>query len=1257
MNGLKVFQIKVHGKYTSEDFDDDIRDVLRRCGCKGEKICFIMDESNVLESGFLERMNTLLANAEIPGLFEGDDFAALMTACREGAQRQGLLLDSQEELYKWFTQQIVKNLHVVFTMNPPEGGLSSKAATSPALFNRCVLNWFGDWSDQALFQVGLELTQSVDLDRPNFVAPDSIPVAYRDLNLPASHRESVINSMVYVHHSLHRFNQRLLKQQSRMTFLTPRHYLDFVAHCVTLFNEKREDLEEQQRHLNVGLEKLRDTVDKVKDLRASLAQKKRQLEKKDAEANEKLQRMIADQREAEQRKAASLKIQQNLDKQEEEVARRKEVVNADLEQAEPAVLSAQESVSNIKRQHLTEVRSMGNPPAGVKLALESVCTLLGHRVDSWKAIQAIVRRDDFIASIVGYDNERQMTKAHRMRMQNEFLSKDEFTYERANRASKACGPLVQWVEAQVNYSAILDRVGPLREEADQLEEQALQTKAEAQAIENTIIDLERSIGKYKSEYAALISETQAIKTEMTRVGSKVERSVKLLDSLSSERSRWEQGSKSFEDQISTIVGDVLVAAAFLAYAGLYDQQFRKAMTEDWLSQLALSGINYKTPNPVTEYLSNADERLKWQENRLPVDDLCTENAVILKRFNRYPLIIDPSGRAIEFLQNENKDRRLTITSFLDSNFIKQLESSLRFGNTILIQDAEHLDPVLNHVLNKEYQKTGGRVLIQLGKQEIDFSPTFKLYLSTRDPLAAFPPDICSRTTFVNFTVTQSSLQTQSLDAVLKSERPDVDQRRKNLIRMQGEFTTHLRGLERRLLQALNESRGNILDDDVVIETLETLKKEAAEISKKMAETDGVMGDVEKITLQYSSIARACSSVFSVLEQLHHLNHFYQFSLHYFVDIFDLVLHRNPHLEVNRDTTTRGDIILKDLFVNTFKRTSLSLLQKDRITLAMLLAQASPYQMDRNLLSVILDGAMKGDDVSSEPGRRLEAQAKLERFPTLQPYLNRISTSQWDRFCSEEQAENVVPPIWGDDTSILDQHLRSLLLVKLFRLDRFVPAGERFVAIVFGQDLESDSDLKTIALNEVQPSTPIALSSNPGFDASYKVDSLVSELRVQCSSVAMGSNEGVGSADKAISNAAANGSWVLIKNVHLSPIWLQSLEKRLGSLKPHENFRLFLSMESSPKISVNLLRASRVLMYEQPAGVRANMKDTLTSSITRASKPPVEKARVYLLLSFLHGIIQERLRYAPTLGWKGLWEFNDSDVSLFICFSNDHTDNP
>ena len=1245
MNGLTIFQIKVHGRYSAEDFDEDLRSVLRACGCKSQKICFIMDEANVLDSGFLERMNTLLANGEVPGLFEGDEYATLMTQCKEAAQRQGLLLDSPEELYKWFTQQIVRNLHVVFTMNPPRDGLSSRAATSPALFNRCVLNWMGDWSDQALFQVGSELTQSVDLTKANFAAPESIPISYQGLALPPTFRDAVVNAMVYVHFSMQKFNQKIQTQQGRSIHMTPRHYLEFVAQYIKLYSEKRNDLEEQQRHLNVGLDKLRTTVDTVQDLRTSLAQKKEQLERKDAQANEKLQRMISDQREAETRKAASLEIQTALEKQDRGVAERKEVVLRDLARAEPAVLEAQRSVSNIKRQHLTEVRSMANPPSGVKLALESVCTLLGHRVDNWKAIQVIVRRDDFIASIVNYDNEQQMTPPLRAKMRNEFLSMEEFTYERVNRASKACGPLVLWVEAQVNYSEILDRVGPLREEVGQLEEQALQTRAEARAIENTIGKLEKSIAMYKSEYATLISETEAIKTEMSRVQHKVERSVKLLDSLSQERSRWEVSSQSFESQTTTLVGDVLIAAAFLAYAGYYDQQLRQAMTNDWTDQLRKSGIACKMPMSITEYLSNADERLGWQQNDLPVDDLCVENAIILKHYQRYPLIIDPSGRAVEFLRKENVSRKLTVTSFLDDNFVKQLESALRFGNPILIQDAEYLDPILNHVLNKEYQKTGGRVLIQLGKQEIDFSPAFKLYLTTRDPSAKFAPDICSRTTFANFTVTQSSLQTQALNDVLKSERPEVDKRRMNLVKLQGEFTTNLRRLEKRLLQALNDSHGNILDDDNVIQTLETLKHEAADINTKMRESEGVMAEVESITVEYSAIAQACSSVYATLDTLHHINHSYRYSLKYFMDIFNTVLHQSKALASETNHVARGRIILREIFVETYRRTSLSILQKDKVTLAMLLARAAPCNMDQTTLSSVLDMKVPGEDISTNSADRQRAMAKINRMPMFRNSVGNVSEHAWDSFLSSDQAETIVPQVGDQKASAIDQRLSALLLVKMLRLDRFVPATEQLVTTVFPKDLLDASDDLRVIVDQVDCSTPIALSSTSGFDASYKVDALVERIEATCANIAMGSSESLAAADRAITSAAAAGTWVLVKNVHLAPQWLPSLEKRLGTLKPHQNFRLFLSMETSSKIPVNLIRASRMLMYERPLGIRANMKDSLSVLSDRASQAPVERGRLYFLLCFLHAVLQERLRYAPTLGWHGLWEFNDSDVSF------------
>lgn len=53
------------------------------------------------------------------------------------------------------------------------------------------------------------------------------------------------------------------------------------------------------------------------------------------------------------------------------------------------------------------------------------------------------------------------------------------------------------------------------------------------------------------------------------------------------------------------------------------------------------------------------------------------------------------------------------------------------------------------------------------------------------------------------------------------------------LRFSGEFHLRLRQLEKSLLQALNDAKGKILDDDSVIATLETLKKEADDIGQKV----------------------------------------------------------------------------------------------------------------------------------------------------------------------------------------------------------------------------------------------------------------------------------------------------------------------------------------------------------------------------------------------------------------------------------------
>ena len=1246
MNGLKTFQIKVHRKYTGEDFDEDLRQVLRRAGCKGQKIAFIMDESNVLDSSFLERMNTLLANGEVPGLFEGDEMTTLMTQCKEGAARDGLMLDSQDELYRWFTNQVLRNLHVVFTMNPAGDDLKDRAATSPALFNRCVLNWFGDWSNEALFQVGHTFTEKMDLDRPDY------DTTYIEDEENKTQREAIVNSLVFVHNSVKKLNMaRKLKDKVTMG-VTPRHYLDFIKQYQKVMSEKRRDLEEQQLHLKVGLKKINETVEQVAELRVELTAKEKSLLRANKDANEKLQQMLKEQQQAEMEKKKSQNIREELAKLEKQISEESYQVNAELADVEPAVNEAKQAVSGIRKQQLVEVRQFVNPPPAVKMAMESICLMIGSDAKDWKTIRGLIVQADFIPSILQFDTDA-MSRKTKETMMTKYMKDPNYTFEAVNKASKACGPLVKWAIAQLKYADMLQRIDPLRQRLKDLEKDAKVNKKEVEEMDAKIASLEASIDRYKSEYGTLIAEAQRLKNEMATVKSKVSRSVSLLDSLGGEQERWQITAETFTNQITTIAGDCLFAAAFTTYAGYFDQSSRDMLMTRWQTRLASCQIETRAELSVVDYLSTADDRMAWSSHGLPEDQLCIENASMLKRFNRFPLIIDPSGQATQFLLKQHADNKIVQTSFLDGAFRKNLESAIRFGQPLLIQDVEHYDPILNPVLNNEVRRTGGRTLITIGDQDIDLSPSFSCILTTRDPSVRFPDDICSRVTIINFTVTRSSLHSQCLSEALKTERPEVDKRRVDLLKLQGEYQLKLRHLEQKLLQTLNEAQGKILDDDSLIKVLETLKTEAADVAMKAKETDGVMAEINKVSNTYSQLAANSASIFFMLDSLSSVNQLYQFSLKFFLDIFHHCLHNSPDLANVQGHEDRLALIITTLFNETYLRAARSLLHNDRLLLAMMLAKIK-ITPDSNLWQQICN--FQPSIESSDKKNIIEDCRILSKLNVFKDISENLYAEQDQGtlgiWLDSQEPETCTPQVWSsnNDDQVLAK-LYSLLLVQILRPDRFIAASSQFVNSVFTSNVITEVENTSIDFSKIclqlHKAQPLMLCCPAGHDVSSKVDEFAANQNQKLTSIAIGSAEAFAEAERAIAAAGRQGNWVLLKNVHLACGWLAQLEKTLHQMvkSSHENFRLFMTAEIMPKLPISLLRSGRVLVFEPVPGLRSQLSTVFANlGEKRIERGPARavRARLYFLLAWLHAVTLERRRYTP-IGWTKAYEWTDADL--------------
>lgn len=215
-----------------------------------------------------------------------------------------------------------------------------------------------------------------------------------------------------------------------------------------------------------------------------------------------------------------------------------------------------------------------------------------------------------------------------------------------------------------------------------------------------------------------------------------------------------------------------------------------------------------------------------------------------------------------------------------------------------------------------------------------------MFMITRNPNAVFTPDLCSRVTFVNFTVTPSSLQNQCLNIYMKNEREEIDKKRNDLLKLQGECKVKLRELEDSLLDALNKSEGNILDNNALINTLETLKREAAEIAAEVEKTDDTMKEIELVSNQYLPLSNMTSRIFFTLDSMSGINFLYQYSLQHFMEYIFAVLHSNE--ELNKIPKTNPDarlrMITRELFSYVYMKISQGLLLEHHALFALRLAQ-------------------------------------------------------------------------------------------------------------------------------------------------------------------------------------------------------------------------------------------------------------------------------------------------------------------------------
>jgi len=104
---------------------------------------------------------------------------------------------------------------------------------------------------------------------------------------------------------------------------------------------------------------------------------------------------------------------------------------------------------------------------------------------------------------------------------------------------------------------------------------------------------------------------------------------------------------------------------------------------------------------------------------------------------------------------------------------------------------------------------------------VDYDENFTFYMTTKMPNPHYIPEICIKVTLINFTVTFDGLQQQLLGDVVIAEKPEVEQKRDQIVLTMAADAKKIKELENNVLKLLSEATlEEILDEDTLINTLE-----------------------------------------------------------------------------------------------------------------------------------------------------------------------------------------------------------------------------------------------------------------------------------------------------------------------------------------------------------------------------------------------------------------------------------------------------
>ena len=433
----------------------------------------------------------------------------------------------------------------------------------------------------------------------------------------------------------------------------------------------------------------------------------------------------------------------------------------------------------------------------------------------------------------------------------------------------------------------------------------------------------------------------------------------------------------------TLVGDAVLCATFLAYAGPFSQATRTDLWQKiWVQDLASRGIVSREDADPMDLLVDTPTRAQWSKEGLPQDRCSTENGVLVAQTldleRRWPLLIDPQGQGLlwvkarehELILEKQKQGSVpaidsatprdgknssslakgaasselqppplspvSMTSGLSTDagaassvvgggsmkglgttpprsvpgtapgtapapekgvlvvapsepkWLDKVAGAVQHGLAVVVKgldDTIGAPRELTPLIRKATFERGHNRFVQFMGQEMEYHPSFRLYLVTSMPSPSLPPSLAAACTTVDFTVSDTAVEELLLSSLVRAEKPSLEDDRQNLTTKSLSHTMKLATIEARVLDRLCNAPADLLGDVPLIQEMENCRDEVDGVKHTIEKDVKLEVSITRSRDMYRAVAKESAGVYFQALSLRHHHPLYCFPLPAFREAF------------------------------------------------------------------------------------------------------------------------------------------------------------------------------------------------------------------------------------------------------------------------------------------------------------------------------------------------------------------------------------